>query len=195
VLLHETAGARRPPSVRRRTTHSLPLSVRFEVEGRVVDAGIVLTRQNQFEVSIGAASNTIELDDIGETTLRFVCDGLHESAVFHRDGDTLLLHYRGVPVRIEDKTLAAAARQGEAGGDGKVRASMNGRVVAVMAAVGDSVVAGQPVVTLEAMKMEHIHSAPVAGKVVALHVKAGDQVAGSRVVLEIEVPENEAVPA
>jgi geranyl-CoA carboxylase alpha subunit len=195
VLLHETAGARRPPSVRRRTTHSLPLSVCFEVEGRVVDAGIVLTRQNQFEVSIGAASNTIELDDIGETTLRFVCDGLYESAVFHRDGDTLLLHYRGVPVRIEDKTLAAAARQGEAGGDGKVRASMNGRVVAVMTAVGDSVVAGQPVVTLEAMKMEHIHSAPVAGKVVALHVKAGDQVAGSRVVLEIEVPENEAVPA
>jgi geranyl-CoA carboxylase alpha subunit len=107
----------------------------------------------------------------------------------------LLLHYRGVPVRIEDKTLAAAARQGEAGGDGKVRASMNGRVVAVMTAVGDSVVAGQPVVTLEAMKMEHIHSAPVAGNVVALHVKAGDQVAGSRVVLEIEVPENEAVPA
>jgi geranyl-CoA carboxylase alpha subunit len=98
-------------------------------------------------------------------------------------------------VRIEDKTRAATARQGEAGGDGKVRASMNGRVVAVMAAIGDMVEAGQPVITLEAMKMEHIHAAPVAGKVIALHVKTGDQVAASRVVVEIEVAAKDAVAA
>ena len=68
---------------------------------------------------------------------------------------------------------------------------MNGRVVAVTAAVGDMVRAGQPIVTLEAMKMEHVHVAPVAGKLAALHVKVGEQVAASRVVAEIEVtPEN-----
>ena len=63
---------------------------------------------------------------------------------------------------------------------------MNGRVVAVLVAVGDVVDAGQPIVTLEAMKMEHIHAAPAAGKVIALHVKNGDQVAASQVVAEIE---------
>jgi geranyl-CoA carboxylase alpha subunit len=98
-------------------------------------------------------------------------------------------------VRIEDKTRAASAKQGEAGGDGKLRASMNGRVVAVMAAVGDIVEAGQPMVTLEAMKMEHIHAAPVAGKVTALHVKTGDQVAASRIVVEIEAAAKDAAPA
>ena len=74
---------------------------------------------------------------------------------------------------------------------------MNGRVVAVMTAVGDMVEAGQPMVTLEAMKMEHIHAAPVAGKVIALHVKTGDQVAASRVVVEIEavVKEPAGMPA
>jgi len=195
ALLYETTGARRPPSTGRRMTHSLPISLRFEVDGRAVSAGIVLTRQRHFEVSIGETSHAIELDAIGEHTARFVCDGLYESAAFHRDGAALLLHYRGVPTRIEDKTRAATARQGEAGGDGKVRASMNGRVVAVMTTVGDQVEAGQPVVTLEAMKMEHVHSAPVAGKVIALHVKAGDQVAASRVVVEIEVAEKEAVTA
>jgi geranyl-CoA carboxylase alpha subunit len=52
--------------------------------------------------------------------------------------------------------------------------------------VGDAVQAGQPLVTLEAMKMEHVHAAPRAGRLVALHVKMGDQVAAQRVVAEIE---------
>jgi len=39
---------------------------------------------------------------------------------------------------------------------------------------------------LEAMKMEHVHAAPVAGKVVALHVVDGEQVQAHRVVVEIE---------
>ena len=195
VLLYETTGARRVPPTGRRMTHSLPISLRFDIEGTAVSASIVLRQQRHFEVSIGGAAHVVELTEIGEHAARFVCDGLYEGAAFHRDGATLLLHYRGIPVRVEDKTRAATARQGEAGGDGKVRASMNGRVVAVMAAVGDMVEVGQPVVTLEAMKMEHIHAAPVAGKVIALHVKTGDQVAASRVVVEIEAAAKDAVAA
>ena len=57
----------------------------------------------------------------------------------------------------------------------------------MLAAVGDMVAAGQPIVTLEAMKMEHVHTAPVAGRLAALHVVDGEQVAASRVVAEIEV--------
>ncbi|MES2529517.1 MAG: acetyl-CoA carboxylase biotin carboxylase subunit [Pseudomonadota bacterium] len=193
MLLYETTGGRRPPSTGRRMTHSLPISLRFEVDGKVITASIALTRQRYFDVAIGGESRAIELDEIGEQTARFVCDGVYESATFHRDGAVLLLQYRGQSFRVEDKTRAATARQADGGGDGKVRASMNGRVVAVLAAVGDQVEAGQPVVTLEAMKMEHIHAAPVAGKVIALHVKPGDQVAASRVVVEIEVAEKVAV--
>jgi geranyl-CoA carboxylase alpha subunit len=62
---------------------------------------------------------------------------------------------------------------------------MNGRVVAVLVAPGEAVQAGQPVLTLEAMKMEHVHNAGVAGVVAALHAAAGDQVAAGRVVVEI----------
>ena len=90
---------------------------------------------------------------------------------------------------IQDQTHAASVRQGAAAGDGKIRASMNGRVVAVHVSVGDTVKAGQPVLTLEAMKMEHVHSAPIAGKVVSLAAAMGDQVSAFRVVAEIENPE------
>ena len=63
---------------------------------------------------------------------------------------------------------------------------MNGRVVAVLAAVGERVAAGQAIVTIEAMKMEHLHAAPLAGTVKALHVAVGEQVPARRVVAEIE---------
>ena len=197
VLLYETAGDRRARVPGRRMTHSLPISLRFELSGKLTTAGVVLTGQRHFDVAIGGRTVVVELDEVTDNEARFICDGLFEGAAFHRDGALLLLHYRGVPVRIEDKTRAASAKQGDAAGDGKLRASMNGRVVAVMTAVGDMVEAGQPMVTLEAMKMEHIHAAPVAGKVTALHVKTGDQVAASRVVVEIEatVKEPAAAPA
>jgi geranyl-CoA carboxylase alpha subunit len=70
---------------------------------------------------------------------------------------------------------------------------MNGRVVAVLVEPGQRVQAGQPLVTLEAMKMQHLHCAPLAGIVKALHVSAGDQVSAHRVVAEIETdPETPA---
>jgi geranyl-CoA carboxylase alpha subunit len=63
---------------------------------------------------------------------------------------------------------------------------MNGRVIAVLAQPGDQVVAGQPLVTLEAMKMEHVHAAPAAGIVSAIDVAEGEQVTTGRVMVEIE---------
>jgi biotin carboxyl carrier protein len=97
----------------------------------------------------------------------------------------LWLAHDGQAHAVEDRTYAAATRRGETGGDGRVRAAMNGRVVAVLVGPGEAVQAGQPVLTLEAMKMEHVHHAGVAGVVAALHAAAGDQVAAGRVVVEI----------
>ena len=187
VLLYETTGERRQRAVGRRLSHNLPISLRFEIGGKAQNASVTLPRQHHFEVALGERSFAIDLVALGTDSVRFVCDGLQEHATWVRDGATLLLQYRGLALRVEDKTRAASARQGEAGGDGKLRASMNGRVVAVLAAVGDMVEAGQPIVTLEAMKMEHVHAAPVAGKLTALHVSNGEQVAATRVVAEIEM--------
>ncbi|CAN7495131.1 acetyl-CoA carboxylase biotin carboxylase subunit [Pseudorhodoferax sp. LjRoot39] len=185
VLLDETTGAQRAASAQR-MTHRLPIGLRFELEGQAVSARLTQPSRHRYQVEIGESRLDVVLDAIGADTARFTCAGLGERAVFHRDGASLLLLLRGQPLRVQDQTRAAAQRQGEQGGDGKLRASMNGRVVAVLAAVGDVVQAGQPVVTLEAMKMEHIHAAPCTGRLVALHVKTGDQVASRRVVAEIE---------
>jgi acetyl-CoA/propionyl-CoA carboxylase biotin carboxyl carrier protein len=75
---------------------------------------------------------------------------------------------------------AAEARHGHGTGlaDGPARlvAPMPGSVLAVHAAVGESVSAGDAVVTLEAMKMEHVVVAPVDGRLTELLVRPADQV-------------------
>ena len=63
---------------------------------------------------------------------------------------------------------------------------MNGRVVAVLVKPGEQVAAGQPVMTLEAMKMEHVHTAGVAGTMSAIDVAEGEQVTTGKIVVEIE---------
>ena len=62
---------------------------------------------------------------------------------------------------------------------------MNGRVVALHVALGQAVQRGDTVLTLEAMKMEHRHSANTSGVVRAVHVQPGDQVSAARVLVEI----------
>jgi acetyl-CoA/propionyl-CoA carboxylase biotin carboxyl carrier protein len=53
---------------------------------------------------------------------------------------------------------------------------MPGTVTLVQAAVGDRVDAGAPLLVVEAMKMEHVLTAPLAGTVTELGVTAGQQV-------------------
>jgi acetyl/propionyl-CoA carboxylase alpha subunit len=64
-------------------------------------------------------------------------------------------------------------------------APMPGRVVAVRRRAGEPVTAHEPVVVLEAMKMEHAISAPLAGTVTAVHVEPGDQVQRGDVLAEV----------
>ena len=64
--------------------------------------------------------------------------------------------------------------------EGGLVAPMPGQVVKILAAAGDAIIAGAPLVVLEAMKMEHTVRAPEAGTLRALHVSVGDQVDADR---------------
>jgi propionyl-CoA carboxylase alpha chain len=59
---------------------------------------------------------------------------------------------------------------------GSLLAPMPGSIAQVAVAVGDRVVAGQPILWLEAMKMRHQVNAPADGVVAELHVEAGQQI-------------------
>jgi acetyl/propionyl-CoA carboxylase alpha subunit len=97
-----------------------------------------------------------------------------------RAGDTVFLDHEGrsIAVRLApapdvDAPRTAAAR---AAGGSDVTSPMPGTVLAVHVQAGESVESNQPLVTLEAMKMEHVVAAPSDGVVEALLVAPGDQV-------------------
>ncbi|AWN53649.1 acetyl/propionyl/methylcrotonyl-CoA carboxylase subunit alpha [Methylobacterium sp. 17Sr1-1] len=66
---------------------------------------------------------------------------------------------------------------------GTIKAPMHGRLVAVLVAPGDTVVRGQRLAVVEAMKMEHALTAPADGTVAEVAAEAGQQVAeGARLI-------------
>ncbi len=73
---------------------------------------------------------------------------------------------------------------------GDLTAPMPGRVLEVLVAVGDGVVAGTRLLILEAMKMETPIRAPAAGTVRVIHVAMGDAVDPGQVLIEIDGAES-----
>jgi 3-methylcrotonyl-CoA carboxylase alpha subunit len=99
----------------------------------------------------------------------------HDEAVFFENGETF-------EVRLPRAAVGAEA----AAGDGAILSPMPGKIVAVAAKDGDTVLKGAPLLTLEAMKMEHALVAPFDGVVSGLTVKAGDQVSEGVVLARLE---------
>ncbi len=107
-----------------------------------------------------------------------VGDGPCEAVVVGERGRTFLLS-----LRAEGTGQASAA-------DGAIIAPMPGKVIAVDVAEGQAVTAGQRLMVLEAMKMEHALTAPFDGRVEGLAVTAGGQVQVEAVLAQV-VPAGE----
>jgi acetyl-CoA/propionyl-CoA carboxylase biotin carboxyl carrier protein len=109
-----------------------------------------------------------------------------------RRGDVVHLDVAGRSVAIgfaapPDVDRAARAAAGSHhGGRAELVAPMPGVVVTVHRTDGDHVDAGDSIVTLEAMKMEHAVVAPMTGTLADLSVRAGDQVARGQALAAVE---------
>lgn len=98
----------------------------------------------------------------------------------------------GVPEEISLASLAefqkdnGGSKRGKASKEGHVTTTMPGNIVEVLVKENDEVSAGDPVLIIEAMKMETEVKASASGKVVAVHIKKGDRVTPGEVLVEIE---------
>jgi len=142
-----------------------------------------------------------------------VADGPVVPATARRDGPALLVSYAGRTCRyayaragdvlwlardghtwaLAEVDRLAAARHEAAGAGGPVRSPMPGVVLAVKVAEGERVTSGQALVIIEAMKMEHTLTAPVAGVVTELPARPGAPVKVDEV-LAVVTPDTGAEP-
>ncbi|MFI8532931.1 biotin carboxylase N-terminal domain-containing protein [Streptomyces aquilus] len=138
------------------------------------------------EVLVGSAEAALRGTAAVASAGRFTCllDGVAHTFAALPDGTWLGRDGDVWHVRDHDPVAASLSGAAHAGAD-SLTAPMPGTVTVVKVAVGDEVAAGQSLLVVEAMKMEHVVSAPHAGTVAELDVKPGATVAMDQVLAVI----------
>jgi geranyl-CoA carboxylase alpha subunit len=165
-------------------THSFPAPVRLRRGDRVFEIRVFAGRNGHCRLEHDGAASLLQVASADADACELVEEGRAYRVPLRRMGQEVWAQIGGRAWGFEDITFEPAGTV-EAQGDGKVRASMNGRVVSLDVAVGDRVVRGQRVLVLEAMKMEHAHVATIDGIVEATHVAEGDQVEAHQIIIEV----------
>jgi acetyl/propionyl-CoA carboxylase alpha subunit len=136
-------------------------------------------------VSVDGETLTVVVPDLGlppHIMDWLIVDGRPYEIVVDRD-----LHWikanKGLH-RLEVRDLEAADAR-PASRDGRIKAPIPGLIARVLVEPAAQVAAGQPLLLLEAMKMENEIRAPFAGTVTSLNVQAGQEVALNQLLAEI----------
>lgn len=146
-----------------------PVAVRVHGRGATTEVGYEDGEMAPAHVVLDAAAGRVLTTYGGLTEAYWYARADDGSWWLSRGADT----WRAVPYDPVESGPGAAG----AAGDGTLVAPMPGTVTVVKAAVGDLVTAGQAVVVVEAMKMEHAVTAPFDGTVAEVRVDVGSRVA------------------
>ena len=145
------------------------------------------------KITAGLAEHPIELDDytVGDRFITLQLRGRTLRLLYEIVGGHIHVAYNGdtyefIPAELEadDESVTAASFTPE------VVSPMPGKVLEVMIAPGDSVDADQPLLLLEAMKMEQTVRASAPACVVAVHVEAGAMVGPGEVLVVLAQTED-----
>ncbi|MCS6871665.1 MAG: biotin/lipoyl-containing protein [Anaerolineae bacterium] len=137
-----------------------------------------------FRVRIGERTYLIDLVRAAGGELVFRLGDQVLTAYVARDGDAFHIALNSQSFRLSLAKPSARRKAAESGA-ASLSASMHGQVVRVLVSEGEMVKRGQPLVILEAMKMEIRVTAPHDGRVVRLLCSAGDVVQRAQPLLEL----------
>lgn len=132
------------------------------------------THQQNGRYLLRLGTKLYQIDNIERDThtITFTLDG-EWCSVDVRDEQDLLLD------RLGFKTAAEI-------GEGELNAPMPGKILEILVSEGDEVALGDPVVILEAMKMENELKAPIDGVIASISAAEGDSLEKNALILEIE---------
>lgn len=140
------------------------------------------------EVTVG--ENKYLVTEVSTGKYNVLLDGVKKSVYCivkneksYLDIDGLLLE---LAIPSEDGTSASAAG-GHAGEKDKIFAPMPGKIVKLLVKEGEKVAEKQPMVIVEAMKMENQVNSPSAGTVKKINFKDGEQVGTETPIIELEI--------
>jgi len=175
------------------------MTFEIELNGRsravaIERAGDLSDGAGRFRVTVDGTTHLVDVQRSGHFGLSLVFPETERASIVHiapgqAPGETLAyLGGRVVPVGVNSRRTGrgAADAGGAAQGEQRVVAPMPGRVVRVLVEAGHQVQPRQPVVVVEAMKMENELRSPKAGRVKEVTVSAGTSVEAGRVLVVID---------
>ncbi|MES2184488.1 MAG: acetyl/propionyl/methylcrotonyl-CoA carboxylase subunit alpha [Pseudomonadota bacterium] len=185
-LRAEAGGETADPFGRRDSWRSHGARVRvfdFLFHGEAVAARLAYGRDGSLALAVGEARGPLEWWAAGDA-LDVVYAGDRTTAHVYQDGAVAhVFTARGATqITVVDPLAQAGAAVAEVG---RLTAPMPGKVVSFAVRAGDTVVQGQPLAVMEAMKMEHTITAPADGVVAELLYAPGDQVADGAELLRL----------
>jgi len=140
-----------------------------------------------WRVTLDEAADPIEILSVHEDEIAFARDGARGRAWVARRGAERLVFLDGVvhTLRLADDDEAEDTDD-MGGGGPNVTAKMPGTVVKVLVAEGDAVAEGDPLLIMEAMKMETEIASPLNGRVAKVHAAAGQVLAAGEPLLDLD---------
>ena len=142
------------------------------------------TPHNALGESVSLNLTHVQWQDNARSMLALECEGLHEHICIARSDTGVQLFHQGRAWAFDCPPAHRAAEQ--AAGSGALLAPLTARVLHVMVTPGQRVQAGERLLVLEAMKMEHTLTAPIKGVVRELLAQAGGQALKGALLLQIE---------
>jgi 3-methylcrotonyl-CoA carboxylase alpha subunit len=144
---------------------------------------------NGIEHELTPAANGYEIKMLPDRLAIVGPDGAH-TALAVRDGDTVLISYRGRQYRVEKATAARLKAHGTHSGE--LVSPMPGQVVDVLVSPGQEVKKGDRILVVEAMKVQQAYIAPFDGTVTELKVEKGQQIAEGQLLALVVEAQQEA---
>lgn len=158
--------------------------VKLMFDDTAIDSEITFLGHQQYIVATDDQQIALSVQVNDENVLRVTCEGHIVSAKVVQVQAAICVFSDGRNFTFDLPDPLAVAETGGGGGDA-VTAPMPGLVQTVAAQAGDKVAAGQPLLVLEAMKMEHALSAPRDGIIAEVLISAGDYVTDGAVLLTL----------
>lgn len=156
----------------------------LDVNGEATKVTLSLIN-NGFSVGVDNVTITLQLLSMSKFNATFMVNGIRHSVALCFAADSLYIDDGSGHFMFDDITHKPVA--GASGvGSGEVKASMDGAVVDVLVAEGERVSAGQTLVVLEAMKMEHPLKSGIDGVVKVVSCRAGLQVKTKQLLVTVE---------
>ena len=164
---------------------SMPWPVRLQLGEQNTELSVREAAAGEFAVSVAGELLTLSEIELDDGAIHARIGEKRHSAHYLAQADTLWLSNSVGCFPFDNTTHLRDSGAADGAGERVVRSKINAAVVALEVEVGQSVVKGQTMAVLEAMKMEHPYKAPRNGVVETIRIEVGTQVKPKQVLIEL----------